>query len=216
MAVLLFHLSRAPFYCLNIEKSSWNHFFRLTAGLVCPLPPFVKKTTWTANFRDAASFMRYLDQYQSWFTGKAANRTFKFIKHKHENTGAGHIFKSACWHLNRRISTGPCRIKTIKWSYIIEPSRLFIFRSQFFFGVHLQLQLCTSTSITSWWRHFINRQVEVEDGLQKYFWDRQTIFTVAKYDKSSLGCLHTTRSMWATRALELILSWTFDQFESTL
>ena len=85
-----------------------------------------------------------------------------------------------------------------------------------FFGVHLQLQLCTSTSITSWWRHFINRQVEVEDGLQKYFWDRQTIFRVAKYDKSSLGCLHTTRSMWATRALELILSWTFAKFESPL
>ena len=97
-------------------------------------------------------------------------------------------------------------MKTIKWPYIIKSSRLFIFRSQIIFGVHLQLQLCTSTSITSWWRHFINRQVEVEDGLQKYFWDRQTIFTVAKYDKSSLGCLHATRSMWATRALELILS----------
>ena len=129
----MFHWSRAQFYCLKIEKSSRNHFFRLTAGLVCPLPPFVKKTTWTANFRDAALFMRYLDQYQSWFTGKAANRTLKFIKHKHENTGAGHIFKSACWPLNRRISTGSCRIKTIKWSYIMESSRLFIFRSQIIF-----------------------------------------------------------------------------------
>ena len=67
------------------------------------------------------------------FTGKATNRTLKFIKHKHENTGAGHIFKSACWHLNRRISTGPCRMKTIKWSYIMESSRLFIFRSQIIF-----------------------------------------------------------------------------------
>ena len=132
-AVLLFYWSCAQFYCLKIEKSSWNHFFRLAAGLVCQKSPFVKKTTWTANFRDAASFMRYLDQYQSWFTGKAANRTFKFIKHKHENTGAGHIFKSACWHLNRRISTGPCRMKTIKWSYIMKSSRLFIFRSQIFF-----------------------------------------------------------------------------------
>ena len=92
-----------------------------------------KKTTWTAIFRAAASFMRYLGQYHAWFTGKAANRAFKFIKHKHENTGAGHIFKSACWHLNRRISTGPCRMKTIKWSYIMESSRLFIFRSQIIF-----------------------------------------------------------------------------------
>ena len=144
-------------------------FFRLTAGLVCPLPPFVKKTTWTATFRAAALFTRYLDQNQSWFTGKATNRTLKFIKHKHESTGAGHIFKSACWPLNRRISTGPCRMKTIKWSYIMDSSCSFIFRSQIIFGVHLQLQLCTSTSITSWWRHFINRQVEVEDGLQNIF-----------------------------------------------
>ena len=42
-----------------------------------------------------ASFMFYLDQNYALITGKAANRTFKFIKHKHENTGAGHIFKSA-------------------------------------------------------------------------------------------------------------------------
>ena len=168
-AVLLFHWSRAQFYCLKIEKSSWNHFFRLAAGLVCQKSPFVKKTTWTAIFRAAASFTRYLDQNHAWFTGKATNRTLKYIKHKHENTGAGHIFKSACWHLNRRISTGPCRMKTIKWSYIMESSRLFIFRSQNIFGVHLQLQLCTSTLITSWWRHFINRQVEVEDRLRKYF-----------------------------------------------
>jgi hypothetical protein len=61
------------------------------------------------------------------------NRTLKFIKHKHENTGAGHIFKSACWHLNRRISTGPCRMKTIRWSYIMESSRSFISRSQIIF-----------------------------------------------------------------------------------
>ena len=40
---------------------------------------------------------------------------------------------SVCWHLNRRISTGSCRMKTTKWSYIIESSRLFIFRSQIFF-----------------------------------------------------------------------------------
>ena len=106
-------------------------FFSLAAGLVCQKSPFVKKTIWTAFFRAAASFTRYLDQYQSWFTGKATNRTLKFIKHKHENTGAGHIFKSACWHQNRRISTGPCRMKTIMWSYIMESSRLCIFRSQF-------------------------------------------------------------------------------------
>ena len=37
--------------------------------------------------------MRYLDQNHAWFTGKAPNRTFKFIKHKHENTGAGLYFK---------------------------------------------------------------------------------------------------------------------------
>ena len=109
-------------------------FFRLAAGLACPLPPFVKTTTWTATFRAAASFMRYLDQHHAFFTGKAANRAFKYIKHKYENTGADHIFKRVCWHLNRRISTGPCRIKTIKWPYIMESSRLFISRSQFFFG----------------------------------------------------------------------------------
>ena len=217
MAVLLFHLSRAPFYCLNIEKSSWNHFFRLTAGLVCQKSPFVKKTAWTAIFRAAALFTRYLDQNHAWFLSKATNSTLKFIKHKHENTGAGHIFKSACWHLNRRISTGPCcRMKTTKWSYIIVPSRSFIFRSHILFLRSYQLQMCTSTSITSWWRHFIKRQVEVKDGLQKYFWDRKIVLTVAKYDKLSLRCLHTTRSMWATRALELILSWTFAKFESPL
>ena len=69
-------------------------FFRLTAGLVCPLPSFVKKkTTWTAIFCAAASFMRYLDQNHAWFLSKAANRTFKYIKHKHESTGAGHFLK---------------------------------------------------------------------------------------------------------------------------
>ena len=155
-------------------------FFSSGCGPCLSKISLCKKKYMDRNFRAAASFTRYLDQYHAWFTGKAANRTLKYIKHKHENTGAGNIFKSACWHLNRRISTGPCRMKTIKWSYIMESSRLFIFRSQIIFGVHLQLQLCTSTSITSWWRHFINRQVEVEDGLQKYFWDRQTIFTVAK------------------------------------
>ena len=56
-------------------------------------PLFVKRTTWTAIFRAAASFMRCLDQNHSWFTGKAANGTFMLIKHKHENTGAGHIFE---------------------------------------------------------------------------------------------------------------------------
>ena len=132
-AVLLFHWSRAPFYCLKIEKSSWNHFFVWLRALFVKKSPFVKKNTWTAIFRAAASFTRYLDQNHSWFLSKAANRTLKFIKHKHENTGAGHIFKSACWHLNRRISTGPCRMKTIKWSYIMESSRLFIFRSQIIF-----------------------------------------------------------------------------------
>ena len=108
-------------------------FFVWLRALFVKKSHFVKKTTWTAIFRAAASFTRDLDQYQSSFTGKAANRMFKYIKHKHENTGAGHIFKSARWPLNRRISTGPCRIKTIKWSYIKEPSRLFIFRSHFFF-----------------------------------------------------------------------------------
>ena len=132
-AVLLFHWSRAPFYCLKIEKSSWNHFFVWLRALFVKKSPFVKKTTWTAIFRAAASFTRYLDQNHAWFLSKAANRTLKFMKHKHKNTGAGHIFKSACWHLNRRISTGPCRMKTIKWSYIMESSRLFIFRSQIIF-----------------------------------------------------------------------------------
>ena len=129
----MFHWGRAPFYCLKIEKSSSNHFFRLAAGLVCRKSPFGKKTTWTAIFRTAVSFTRYLDQNHAWFLSKAANRTLKFIKHKHENAGAGHIFKSACWPLNRRISTGPCRMKTINWSYIMESSRSFIFRSQIIF-----------------------------------------------------------------------------------
>ena len=33
------------------------------------------------------------------------------------------------------------------------------------------------------WRHFIKRQVQVEDGLQKYIWDRKTAVKEAKYDK---------------------------------
>ena len=108
-AVLLFHWSRSQFYCLKIEKSSWNHFFRLAAGLVCQKSPFVKKTTWTAIFRAAASFTRYLDQNHSLFLSKAANRALKFIKHKHENTGAGHIFKKCVLapkppYLNRAVS----------------------------------------------------------------------------------------------------------------
>ena len=37
--------------------------------------------------------MRYLDQNHASFTGKATNRTFKFIKHKLENTDAGLYFK---------------------------------------------------------------------------------------------------------------------------
>ena len=108
-------------------------FYRLTAGLVCQKISLCKKKYMDRNFRAAASFTRYLDQNHAWFLSKAANRTLKFIKHKHENTGAGHVFKSACWPLNRRISTRPCRIKTIEWSYIMESSRLFMFRSQIYF-----------------------------------------------------------------------------------
>ena len=84
-------------------------FFRLAAGLVCQKSPFVKKTTWTAIFRAAASFTRYLDQNRSWFTGKATNRTLKYIKHKHENAGAGNILKKCVLapkppYLNRTVS----------------------------------------------------------------------------------------------------------------
>ena len=64
------------------QKSKFHVFFKKR-----------KKTTWTAILRAAASFTRYFDQNHSWFLSKAANRTLKFIKHKHENTGAGHIFK---------------------------------------------------------------------------------------------------------------------------
>ena len=45
------------------------------------------------NFRAAATFTRFLVQNHSWFLSIAAKRTFKDIKHKHENTGAGLYFK---------------------------------------------------------------------------------------------------------------------------
>ena len=54
-------------------------FFVWLRALFVKKSPFVKKTTWTAIFRAAASFARYLDQYQSFFTGKATNRAFKVV-----------------------------------------------------------------------------------------------------------------------------------------
>jgi len=60
--------------------------------------------------------------------------------------------------------------------------------------------------MTPWWHDFKNFQVEVEDKYQKHFWDRQTSFREARYDKLSLDCLHTARyRWWATRDLELDL-----------
>ena len=54
-------------------------FFSWLQALFVKKSPFVKKTTWTPIFRAAASFTRYLDQNQSWFTDKATNRAFKVI-----------------------------------------------------------------------------------------------------------------------------------------
>ena len=108
-------------------------FFSSGCGPCLSKISLCKKNYMDRNFSRCGFVYALFRPNHSWFLSKAANRTLKFIKHKHENTGAGHIFKSACWHLNRRISTGPCRIKTIKWSYIMESSRSFIFRSQIIF-----------------------------------------------------------------------------------
>ena len=108
-------------------------FFSSGCGPCLSKISLCKKNYMDRNFSRCGFVYALFRPNRAWFTGKAANRTFKYIKHKHENTGAGNIFKSACWHLNRRISTGPCRMKTIKWSYIMESSRLFIFRSQIIF-----------------------------------------------------------------------------------
>ena len=103
---------------------------------------------------------------------------------------------------NPHISAESCRMKTTRQTYFIESPREFIFWCQMFF---LLSSSPPTVMMTSWWRHLNRRQVEVEDRSQKYFWDRQTAFKEAKYDKSSSICLHATRSKWATRALELDL-----------
>ena len=97
------------------------------------MPRPLKLSTQTSFLGAVALFMLSIGKNHAWFSGATLSRAIECTNYKHENTGAGHIFKSACWHLNRRISTGPCRMKTIKWSYIMESSRLFIFRSQIIF-----------------------------------------------------------------------------------
>ena len=107
-------------------------FFSSDCG-PCLSVAFLCKKIHGPQFSRCVFVYDYLDQKHALFPGKAAHRTFKFIKRKHENTGAGHISTGPCLNLNRRISTGPCRMKTAKWPYTIGSSRLFIFRYQVLF-----------------------------------------------------------------------------------
>ena len=57
-------------YLTTFERPTRKWSYRHVAFFCVPF-------AWTAIFRAAASFMRYLDQNHSWFLSKAANRTSK-------------------------------------------------------------------------------------------------------------------------------------------
>jgi hypothetical protein len=89
-------------------------------------------------------------------------------------------------------------MKTTKRPYFIVISRRF-FRSQKYF---LLSSSPPTATMASWWRHLNKLQVEFEDGSLKVLSGQAATFKGASHDKSSLSCLHTARSRWATRALQ--------------
>jgi hypothetical protein len=105
-------------------------------------------------------------------------------------------------YLKPHISAKSWRMKTTKRPYFMVTSRRFIFRSQKIFfafiftsNCHDDVMITSLQQASSWsWRWIF-----------KIFWDRQTAFKEGSYDRLSLSCLHTARSRWATRALELDL-----------
>jgi hypothetical protein len=124
----------SPYRYINLTIHT---LFSPPRGAICSLPRSVKFPTWTAFLGAAALHVPYMGQNHAWCRWAVLIGAIKCTNQNPKNTGAGQNFRvprpSVCWHLNRRISTGSCRMKTTKWSYIIESSRLFIFRSQFFF-----------------------------------------------------------------------------------
>jgi len=95
--------------------------------------------------------IHYFGQNSAWLSAVSTSKVFEWINHKHQNTGAGHIFilpmPSASIYLNPHISAESWRMKKTKWPRIMLTSRIFYFPvSNIYFCFHLHLQL-------SWWRH---------------------------------------------------------------
>jgi hypothetical protein len=89
---------------------------------------------------------------------------------------------------NPHISAESWHINTIKRSYFIVTLSRFIFRSQIYF-------LFSSSSLQLlWWRH---------DNITSTSFKLMLKIKEASYDESWISWLHSTRSRWATRALEL-------------